>query len=326
MSKFIARQVKVGVAKEATRNVPVAPAILVPFNSFGFDDSVVMPRSTVGLGVLDDASDSFVTTKFGEGSLAGELRDQSIGYFLYSLLGSLSTTGPTDTSAYTHVFSVLHTVLHPSLSLRVSDVNTTEMYGLVMPKTLSIAASLNEIVKMTLEFLSRKGRIWENTVLNVTPENRFTKKHIQVKVAAARADLAAATALCVKNLTLTINQNAAIDDCMGTAEPEDIINGPLSIEGEMTLNYTDETWKNYMRDGSKKAMSIAFINNDVLIGATTRPSLTLIFPRVDFFPWKPNYNLNELTTQTVSFKALRDETNNEDNIYSATLVNTKLSY
>jgi len=325
MSKFIGRQVKVGLAKESPRNTPAAPVILVPFDSFDFDDNVVQPRSTSGLGVIDDASDSFVTTKFGEGTLGGELRDQSIGYWLNSLLGTVSTTGPVD-SAYTHVFSVLQTVLHPTLAMRVYDTNATEMYGLVLPKSMTITAALDEIVKISIDLLARKGRTWEASVLNATAENRFTKKHIQVKVAANRAGLGAASTLCLKNLSLTFNQNAMLDDCMGTAEPEDIINGPLSIEGEMSLNYTDETWKNYMRDGSKKALQITLTNNDVLIGAATRPSLTFVFPKVDFFPWKSNYPLGELATQTVSFKALRDETNIENNIYSATLVNTKVSY
>lgn len=325
MSKFIGRQVKVGLGRETERNVPVAPSILVPFDSFSFDDNVIQPRSTSGLGVIDDASNSYVVTKFGEGNLEGELRDQSIGYWLYSLLGTCSTTGPVD-SAYTHAFTVLQTVLHPTLAMRVYDTNATEMYGLTMPKSMTITAALDEIVKISVELLAKKGRIWEASALNATAENRFTKKHVAVKVAANRGALGAASVLSIKNLTLTLNQNAVLDDAMGTADPEDIVNGPLSIEGEMTLNYTDDTWKDYMRDGSKKALQITLTNNDVLIGAATRPSLTLVFPNVDFFPWKSNYLLDELSTQTVSFKALRDETNTEDNIYSATLVNTKDAY
>jgi hypothetical protein len=325
MSKFVGRLVKVGIAREATRGTEVAPSILVPFDSFSFDDKVVQPRSTAGLGVLDDSDGSFVVTKYGEGELGGELRDQSIGYFLYSLLGTCASAGVVD-SSYTHTFSVLHTVTHPTLSMRVSDANTTEMYAMNLLKELELTAALNEVVKVRAGFIGKHGRFWGNSTLNATNENRFTKKHIVLKVAATRATLAAATALSVKSVRVTFNQNAVIDDVLGTATPEDVLNGPLSIEGEITLNYTDETWKNYMRDASTKAMSLAFTNTDAVIGAATRPSLTFIFPKVDFFDWKPNYSLGEVVTQGISFKAIRDVANNEDNVYSATLVNAKQNY
>lgn len=241
------------------------------------------------------------------------------------MLGSLSTAGPTD-SAYTHSFTVANTNQHQSLTFVVVDSNTTEEYRLAMLDSLEINAELDEIVKFTAGFMSKNGDGSARTVPAVTEEYKFTKKHLRFKVASAVGGLAAASGISLKSLSLTVSKNVALDDVLGTAEPEDILNRQLSIEGQVKLNYEDETWKNYMRDGTNRAMEIAFINNDETIGVSTRPSLTMQFPKVDFYDWEPDYTLDEIVTQTISFKANYDLANALEIISTCQLVNTVASY
>jgi len=325
MSKFSGRLVKLGIGRETSRGAGVASTYHVPHVTFSYDDKVTQARLEGGMGVLADSEAAFVTTKFGAGDLEGEVRGDSFGLFLYSLLGTLSTAGPTD-SAYTHSFSVNNVVASQSLSFTVTDSNTTEMYKLVMLDTLEMAAELDNVLKFSASFMGKQAASTSDTVPTLSASNKYTKKHLSFKIAANVGSLTAASAISLKNLTLTFSKGVVLDDVLGTAEPEDILGTLLGIEGQVTLNYEDETYKNYMRDGTNRAMEIKWTDNDTTIGASTNPSLTMRFPKVDFFEWEPNYALDEIVSQTFSFKASRDVANSLAIISTCDLVNDVASY
>lgn len=332
MAKYIGRRVQLGIGREATRGVGVAPTITLPTLSFDFDDKVIKARSTAGLGLLEDSEEAFVTTRFGEGSLEAEVRSWSIGYFLYAMLATpsagYSVSGPTDTAAYTHTFTLQTSNQHQSLTFLVVDPNTTEQYEMAMLNELELRTELDEIVKFTASFLAKRRDASSNTIPALIDEAKFTKKHLSFKVAAAIADLTAATAISLKSLRLTISKNVILDDVLGTAEPEDILNRQISVEGEITLNYEDETWKNYMSDPTDRAVRIEFENTDELITgcAATYPKLTIDLPKVDFFDWAPAYALDEIVTQTISFKGHYDTANLQNVINSIILINAEDTY
>jgi hypothetical protein len=325
MTKFIGRLATLGVAKEAVRGVPVAPTYSIPFETLSFDDKVVKVRETAGLGSIADADSAYVTTQYAEGDMTAEIRDKSFGLMLLNLLGTVSVAGPTD-STYTHSFSLAETNTHQSLCLLINDANVKEMYPLSMIKSLEINISLDNIVKYTVSFMSKRGDVSTAAVVALTSENKFTKKHLAFKLATNIAGIAAATAISLKSLTLKFENNVVMDDVLGTAEPEDIMNKQFSIEGTVELNYTDDTYKNYMRNGDYKAMEIKLVNTDVYAAGTTRPSLTMQFPRVDFFEWAPDYSIDDIVRQKFSFKCNRDVANSLAPISTCQLVNAVTSY
>lgn len=326
MTKYIGRVIDLGIGRETTRGVGVAPTYWLPRTTFSFDDKVIKARSESGMGVLDDSEEAFVTTKYGQGDIEGEIRDKSFGLFLYQMLGSLSTSAPTD-SAYTHSFSLLESAQHPSLSFTVQDPNTNEMYKLAMLDSLEINAELDQVVMYKASFMGKQatGMVAAQSV-TYTSDHKFTKKHAGIKVAENIAGLAAATNLSIKRMRLTISKNVTMDDALGTVEPEDFLNRQFSVEGEIELNYEDETWKNYFKNGTYRALQIQLDNTDALIGVTSRPSLTIQMPKVDFFDWTPDYALDEIVKQTVSFKGNRDVANNLAMISTCQLVNGVVSY
>lgn len=326
MAKYIGRLVNLGVAPEASRGAGAAPVYHLPKNDFSFDDKIVKARSEASLGKISDSEEAFVTTNYGQGDFGGEIRSKSFGLLLYAMLGSKSVSGPTD-EAYTHSFTLSHSNQHPSLSFVVADANTTELYKLVMLDSLEITAELDQVVQYTTSFMSKKGNATGLTVPSAVVEDKFTKKHVAVRVATDVSGLAAATALSIKSLTLSISKNVTLDDVLGTAEPEDILNRQISVEGQIMLNYEDETWKNYFRNGTYRSMEIKMVNTDeTLGGGSTNPSLTIQMPKVDFHEWSPEYGLNDISTQTISFKANYDLTNGADIISLCQLVNDVASY
>lgn len=332
MTKYIGRRVQLGVGRETTRGTGVAPTYQVPTLSFDFDDKVVKARSTAGLGLLEDSEEAFVTTRYGEGSLEAEIRARSFGYFLYAMLATpssgYSVSGPTDTAAYTHTFTLANSNQHQSLTFLAVDPNTTEQYELVMLNELEIVVELDEVVKFTASFLGKRADSSSNTMPALVDEPKFTKKHLAFKVAASIDALEEATAVSLKSLRLRISKNVILDDVLGTAEPEDILNRQVSVEGEITLNYEDETWKNYMKTPTDRAVEIRIENTDELIAgcAATYPLILIEMPKVDFFDWAPNYALDEIVSQTVSFKGHYDTANAQNVINRIVLVNAVVSY
>lgn len=326
MSKYISRLAKIGIAKEASRGAGAAPVYHLPETKFSFDDKVTKARSVGSLGKLADSEEAFVTTKYGQGDIEGEIRASSFGILLYAMLGGYSVAGPSD-EAYTHDFSITQNNQHQSLSFVIEDPNTNELYKLVMLDSLEITAELDQVVQYVASFMSKCARDTGLTVPAVIAEAKFTKKHLNARFAANIAGLSAASPVSLKSLSLKISKNVVLDDVLGTAEPEDILNQQLAVEGELTLNYEAETFKNYMKDGTYRSMEIAMVNTDQVIGSgSTRPSLTFQFPKVDFFDWEPEYKLDEITTQKVSFKASYDVANALDIISLARLVNNVTSY
>lgn len=326
MSKYSGRLVKLAVNIEGTRGSnPASYAFQVPRTSFSFDDKVTKARSNAGMGVLADSEEAFVTTKYGAGDLEGEVRADSFGVFLYGILGTLSTSGPVD-SAYTHAFSVTNDAINQSLSFLVEDKNTKEAYPLVMIDTLEISAELDAVVRFNVSLMSKQGETSGVAMPALASSHKFTKKHLSFKIAASIGAIAGASAISLKSLNITFSKGVVLDDVLGTAEPEDLFNTILGIEGSFELNYNDETYKGYVKDGTNRAMEIKWTNSDATIGAGTNPSLTMQFPKVDFFDWEPNYALDEIVTQTVSFKASRDVANGLAVISKCELVNDTASY
>ena len=106
---------------------------------------------------------------------------------------------------------------------------------------------------------------------------------------------------------------------MGTVEPEDVLSQTISVEGDVTLNLQDDTYRNYMLAGTYRAMEFGF-------SASASSSLDFRFPRVSFSEWEPDYTLNEIAKQKINFKLNYDSANALDIISTAIVINTKTSY
>ena len=87
----------------------------------------------------------------------------------------------------------------------------------------------------------------------------------------------------------------------------------------------DQTYRQYMLDGSYKALRLDFLNSDVLIGATSQPRFTVDLSRCAFEEWEPTRENDSIVTQKISFRALYDITNSNI-INSCTLINNVASY
>jgi hypothetical protein len=325
MSKYIARLILLGMAKEAVRGNGAAPLYSIPFAKLTFADKINQARSQGALGTLEDSEEAFVTMTHGAGDVDMEIRSKSLGLILYALFGGYSVNGPTD-SSYTHTYNLAQNNTHQSLAFVIKDPNVAELFKLVMLDSMKISAAVDKVVTYTLPFLSKKGVDTGLVPPAVVHESKFTNRHVFVKLASTIGGLASAPRLPIKTLNFNVMKNAAIDQILGTAEPDDIFNNQFAVEGDLDLNMTDTTYRDYMLNGTYQCMEVDFINSNDTIGAGTHPSLTFQLPKVDFKEWSPSYELDKIVTQKVSWKASRDVANSLAIISLAQLVNDVISY
>ena len=282
-----------------------------------FKDTVEEAREEQGMGKIADTDSKFITMKMGEGEVEAQLYDKALGAILTGLIGASPTTSGSD--PYTHTYTLTQTNQAKSLSLYWSDPDRTDMYPLAMLESFQISVEPSGIVNYTIGFKSKTAREWTSQTASFTSlGNKFLHQHLQFKLASAVGSLSAATAISLKNLEINFGKNTMFDGVMGTVEPEDILNQQLSIEGSLTLNLEADTYRDYMLDGTYRAMEIKLLRS-------SSSTLTMQFPRVDFSEWEPDYSLNEIAKQTINFKANYDATNALDIISTCELINSQAS-
>lgn len=320
MTKFIGRRGTLMAAIENTRGVPPAAASFfsIPWSTMSFKDVTEEARENQGMGKIADGDSKFVTMKMGEGEFESQLYDKALGVILTGLFGANPVT--TGSNPYTHTFTLSQTNQGKSLSLYWTDPDRNDMFPLAMLDSFSIKVEPSGLVNYTIGFKSKTAREWTTQTTNFTSlGSKFVHQHLQFRLAANVAGLAAATPISLKNLELNFNRNTMFDGVIGTVEPEDILNQQMSVEGSISLNLEDDTYRDYMLNGTYRAMEVK------LLGATNS-ILTFQFPRVDFSEWESDLNLDEISKQNINFKANYDAANNLDIVSTATLTNAQVSY
>lgn len=318
MTKFVGRRGALGIAKEASRGTPVVPAYWIPFAKMSFMDSTDTAKETQALGNIGDQDSSYVTFQFGSGSVDAQLYDSGIGYILMSLLGAapVSTGG----NPYTHTFTLSQTNQAQSLTLFWQDPDRSYIFPLAVVDSVKITVAPKGLVEYSITFKSRKARDYAVQTPSFTAVgSKFLHQHTQVRLAASVGALSGASEVILKGLELTISRNSINDEVLGTVEPADILSQSLSVEGSLSLNLEDDTYRNLMNSGTYKAVEVKMLN-----GASS--SLQFQFPRVSFSEWAPDWTLDQIASQKINMKANYDAANALQIISTCVLINTKTSY
>ena len=323
MSKFIGAQADVGIAKEAVRGTAESSASFwIPKMSLTMDDVIEQATDENSVGVIEDMTDAKIVKKASEGEIEAKVGDKSIGLILLGTLGSVSTSGPSD-SAYTHTFSVLQSSQHPSLTVFVDDENQDYKYALGMITSFELTAETGKFVTYKAGLRAKAGAT-ATLSPSYTAENSFLAQHAIFKTASTQAGLGAASAINIKSVNFKIEKNVEDDVALGSVAPVDILNKQFAIDGSLELVFNDANIKTDMLADTAKAMRIELANTDVTIGASTNPKLTVDFHSVKFSEFTRNYGNGDIVTASVSFKAFYKLA--DAKMITVALVNAQSSY
>ena len=307
MAKFIGRRVPVGIALESTRGTGVVPAYVLGKTNYTLDDKANKAVSGEGIGSISgNGNVAIVTQKFAEGEIEFEMGAKSLPVVLASVFGTAPSTAGAGTG-YKHTLTIAESNQHKTLSVTLDDPSGDVRFCGAMVDTFEMTVGLEDIVKAVIGL---KARASDDTSYSANPtvDYRWVGRDLVFKVATDTTGLGAATAISLKELVLTVNKNTDYDWVLGTLEPEDILNRQITIEGKITLNYEDRTWRNYMLDGTYRAIGITLVQTRDDAGDQD-PTFYLELPKVHFSEWESQRGNDEIVGQTLNFTALYDVAN-----------------
>ena len=142
MSEIIGRDLEVGFAVEETRGTAQVSAEKWAKRSSA--SVIVKAEHTTDdntTGVIEDSESRIVTKKWCEGTLETTAQADMIGYILYNLYGSV-TSSIVSGSVYQHIFAMQQSIQHPSLSIFIKDGSVAQkVFDTGMVKTFELNAT-----------------------------------------------------------------------------------------------------------------------------------------------------------------------------------------
>ena len=308
--EIIGRELEVGFATEATRgNYESSVDKWLRNVTINIRERGVHAQDDSSHGVLEDMDNRRIVQKYIEGDIAGIAQVDAIGYFYSSLYGKVASSVVSG-SVYDHEFTLKQNIEHQSLTVFAKDGGVQQLkFAGCMVSTFEINAAVDDFIRFTSNIIGRSATD-DTSTPSYDTEYDFIGRDITIKIADTEAGLSGASAIAVKEITITHDQGSIRDHVLGSNTPNDIYNAKHSLEGEFTLNFTDETYKDLYLGDTAKYMSVT-IQGEADLGGGYYPTITYIFNKVLINDWDRSGGNDDLVTQPISFKCYYNETDGE---------------
>ena len=304
MAKTIGSLVNVGIGRETTRGTAVTPAYWLPKAEFDFQDKAERIGYSAPYGVIEDEMDGDIGKLWGEGTLTMPVRDKSLGLIMSAVLGEIPATALTETGVWTHTYAGFEqSSLHQSLTIRRQDANEALSFPNAMIQSYELQYVLGEFVSQSIGFMSKAGASASSASTYVA-ENYFRPQDLTFKFAVNQAGLAAASAIVVDELTLTIEKNLIDYQALGSTALNEIFNGQVAVSGSVTLLWDATTYKALYTAQTVQAVRMTLENTKTLIGATKYPKLEIDLYRAQVEEWELEQSNDGIIKQTLGFKGM----------------------
>lgn len=324
-TKFSGRQFNVGIAKESSRGTAVVAAYWLYYDTLTIDDEIRVTKNETVMGVIEKGIGQDITIFESKGSIAGNITDLGFGLLLKSIMGT-DTLGAVETGVKDHVFTVLQTAQHPSLTISVFEPNSNSgtsgyAYPLSVIDELEMNFEIGKYSTYKATFMGNKGANLAADTVTYVSENLFRPQDGVFKLATNLAGLSGASAITITKATVSLKQNTEADIVIGNTAPVDRLNKEFTAEGTLELKYSDRSMiDTYLLAGLAQAASFTFINSSVLIGAASHPTLGVRLAKVVFESVARKVDVKGIVSQAVKFTAFYSAADTE--MLDITLRNT----
>lgn len=310
MTDFIGRKIAYGIAKEAVRGTPQAAATYwLPHLEASLQDKQTKALNNSALGVIDKYNDSIVTEEYADGNIVGKVNIVSFGLILLAALGSESSPTDNTDGTYTHTFTRSNSNQSTAMTLFRKEPNNDLRFALSVLKSLTIEIVTGEYVKYTAEWITKVGVSATSTVA-YTDETEFTSKYATIKEAVDVAGLAAASAVSVKSVKITLERESEAYYELGSVTPAEIHNKTFNVTVEVEKRNSDNTYKGYAFTNTKRAIEIALTNTDDLIGTSSdiSPEIKFTMAKAVISEWDVAQGIDDIVMETFMAQGLFDLT------------------
>jgi len=319
--------INLGVGLESTRGTAVAPQAFIPARvptGIKVENEKTTIKETKGSRI--NSQGSTISSTRVEGDLEFNVRNNSVGYLLKSLLGSVTTTSP-ETDVYEHDFEVdASNPQNPSLTLALSQLGKQDYEtSLAVVSSMEFTIPADDMLYAVASFIAKEqAEHSDYSVAFADNDYKFDHYHATIKIADSVSDLANASGECLNELSLSITNNARPRLCLSSKVPTDIIGLVFDINGSFSKDYIDKTFYDVYKSGAYKAMEITLENTDVTIGSSSHPKISFVLPKVSFESYDRDLAIDEIAKETIGFQAHFD--NESSKAIEVKLVNETASY
>jgi hypothetical protein len=323
MADFIGRQLEVGVGVEATRGTAETTAS----QWLKKISMTVVPRATKTndestRNVLADSLGTRLTQLWVEGDLNGNIHADPIGFFFYNIYG-VESVSTVEAGVYSHEFSEVTSVTKPSLTLFGKEAGVNQaVFSNCMVGSFEISAAPDQYVSFNSSFTGIESASNADTP-SYNTEYDFVGRDVTLKVATTEAGLVGATALPLKDVTISWDLGLIPDFVLGQYTPQDVFNSQTAIEGSFTINYTASTWETLFRTDAYRYFLIE-ITGTQTIGLVSNPKISILLNKVAITDRTREDSAGDLVTESVTFKAYYNDTDSQQS--ETTVVNVTPNY
>ncbi|MDF1498518.1 MAG: phage tail tube protein [Patescibacteria group bacterium] len=304
----------IGIEDPATRGTFVVPQNFIPARTpSGVNVKVTkaLLKETKSSGIASQGST--VVQRMAGGDLEFNVRSESIGYLLKSLLGAVASVVK-ETTAYNHTFTVLPTdPQFPSISLALAQSGQQDYaYNGAIVKSIELKTPVDDLVNAKVEFIAKdEAEHTDFTPAFQADDYIFRPQDITIKLATNLAGLDAANAINVKELELSIDNSARPQQCLGSVTPTDNIAQMIEITGNIVLDYEGDTYHDLVVAGTYKAMRIELKRTDITIGASSNPTIQIDLAKVSFEANNPDRPIEDIVRDSLDFVAHYSDTDSK---------------
>lgn len=255
------------------------------------------------------------------GAVGVELAYTGMGGLLHHLFGAINSSGPTDTTAYTHVFT-LADALQVGLTVQLNrDVIAAAEKGFqyvgcrVNSATFSLEA--DGFLNVSLDLIAKD----ESTNVAMSA-GTFPDDFIRFSQMASFKINAVDEKAKIKSFELTLG-NALDGDRRSIGDRnilEAVPGDHREITGTIEMWFQDQDEYDDFIAGTERAIEVLLEGDDVAGSASTPRSLKIEIPRVVFTGETPSVDTAGSLSQTLAFEALYDKTGAADAV-TMTLIN-----
>ncbi len=233
MAEIIGRDIEVGIANgseatEAQHSIQKTTANIFRGVEHAEDDTT--------RGSIVASKGRRVVERWLEGSIAGIIHADAVGYFLANLWGSVSSDGPTN-GVSTHTFTLDDDHFHEPLSLWLKEGSDVFTGDSVQVNSLEITAGVDDYLRFSTELIGKDLEKTGTFTPSYQKEVDFIGRDVTVKMANTKAGLSAAGAMKAKSFTVSQNRNLERNHIFNNEYSPDSVFGPrFETEVSITLN------------------------------------------------------------------------------------------
>jgi hypothetical protein len=319
----------IGIENPATRGTAAEPQAFIPARTpsgINVEVTKVPLKETKVSGVASRGS--VIVQRKATGNLEFNLRSETIGYLLKSLLGKCTTTTHLG-SVKKHLFEILlSNAQYPTVSLAMAQGGTNQdyIYNMALVKSLEIKTPVDDLVNATAEFVGADEAEHAGfTVAFQDTDYYFRPQDITIKTAADVAGLAAAEAQDIRELSITITNNAKESQVIGSVTPADMIANIIDIGFEITMDYAAKSLHDAYKAGAYFAAQITLERTDIDFDVShNHPKIVITLAKCSIEQYSQDRPLDEIVKDKITATAHYDE--DEEEAINIELYNTVADY